>query len=169
MPRMPIPAGPLTAERLKAFLHYDPETGVFTRLRGRGGQPVGKPVGAVGGYSYRRIGMDRRDYDAHRLAWLYMTGSFPEQMVDHINGDRQDNRWCNLRAADRSLNNQNLKRAKKSNKASGLLGVSRCREKWKAEIYCAKKKYHIGVFDTPQLAHEAYVARKRQLHAGCTI
>lgn len=169
MARVPIPAGPLTAERLKAFLNYDPETGVFTRLKGRGGKPAGSPVGAIGSYGYLRIGMDRRDYDAHRLAWLYMTGAFPEKMVDHINSDRTDNRWCNLRAADRCLNNQNLKKAKKSNKSSGLLGVTRSRARWVASIYANKKLHHIGVFPTPQMAHEAYLVEKRRLHPGCTI
>lgn len=169
MPHQPIPPGPLTAEKLRTLLHYEPTTGAFTRLKGRGGNAAGSPVGAIGGYGYLRIGVDRKDYDAHRLAWLYMTGKFPEKMIDHINGNRADSRWCNLREADRSLNNQNLRHCKKSNLSSGLLGVSRNRNKWKAEIYCAKKKYHIGVFDTPQLAHEAYLAKKRQLHVGCTI
>jgi hypothetical protein len=89
----------LTAERLRALLSYDPVSGVLVGLI-KPSQPV--RAGAVAGginHGYRRIKIGRRIYGAHRLAWLYMTGEWPCNEIDHINCDRADNRWCNLREA----------------------------------------------------------------------
>ena len=159
----------LTAERLRELLHYDPETGIFTWLVHR--PPI--KAGAIAGgfvHSYLRIRISGRAYGSHRLAWLYMTGEWPEEDIDHINGVKHDNRIKNLRNVSRLMNTQNQRRAQSHN-TSGLLGVSRVesRNKWVATIKFAGKKRHIGYFRTPQEAHDAYIAAKRQLHEGCTI
>jgi hypothetical protein len=78
-------------------------------------------------------------YKAHRLAWAFVHGGFPDQHIDHINGDPSDNRLCNLRVADRSLNMQNQRHAR-SDSATGLLGVSKNGSGWRAEIRVDGKK-----------------------------
>ena len=103
--------GVLTAEYLRWNLRYDPETGQFTRLRHRYGRTtdgakLGSPK-APGGYL--RIGICDKLYLAHRLAYLYMTGEWPPEEVDHVNMVRGDNRWANLRAASRRMNLANRK------------------------------------------------------------
>lgn len=87
----------ITQERLKELLEYDPETGIFTNrvqrhLRGKIGEPTGKPNKL--GYVF--ITLEKSTYHASRLAWLYMTGTWAEGDVDHINRNRSDNRWANL-------------------------------------------------------------------------
>jgi hypothetical protein len=92
----------LTAERLRELLDYDPETGVFTRRittgrnrRWKAGDKVsGRPSATTG---YLGIGIGKRRYAAHRLAWLWMTGEWPKNLMDHRDCDRTNNRWVNLR------------------------------------------------------------------------
>lgn len=102
---------------------------------------------------------------AHRLAWLYMTGEWPRQEIDHIDGDRANNKWLNLRDVDHATNMQN-RRVAQSNNVGGFLGVSRRAES--IHIAYVGTKY-IGSFRTPEEAHAAYVQRKRAAHDGCTI
>ena len=112
----------LTAERLREVLHYDPRTGVFTRVRTeRAKKKVGRLQVSRSGNSYLAIGVDYGRYMAHRLAFLYMTDEWPSEDVDHKNGNGLDNRWANLRPATRSQNNVN-RRLGKNNK-SGHTGV----------------------------------------------
>jgi hypothetical protein len=100
-----------------------------------------------------------------------MYGKWPEGEIDHINGNKADNRICNLRDVDRSTNQQNAKKAQSNNKSAGLLGVSlhKSRNKFRAQITYDKKRHHIGYFDTAELAYAAYLSEKRRRHAGCTI
>ena len=91
----------LTAARLRKMLHYDPETGVFTRLW------TGNVTGCPDAKGYLRIAADGRSYRAHRLAVLYMTGAWPSEQIDHINQVRTDNRWSNLRPATNGENGAN--------------------------------------------------------------
>lgn len=101
----------LTQERLKELLSYDADTGIFTwriTLPARGGSVrVGKSAGSLDSKGKRQIKIDRTIHFAHRLAFLYMQGVFPEGPVDHINRDHTDNRWCNLRAVTASQNSRN--------------------------------------------------------------
>ena len=159
----------LTYERLREVLHYDPETGVFTWLvRTSTRIKVGDVAAAADGRGYIVIGVDGVLYKSHRLAFLWMTGEWPPQFVDHINGVRDDNRWSNLRPATRSENNQNVRRARAGNR-TGLLGVCRYRKRFKAQIRVDGRNLCLGTFDTPEQAHEAYLAAKRRLHPGSTI
>ena len=105
---------------LKSLLKYDTETGNFIRVVGRGSQRVGKIAGAPHVKGYWRIGINGKFYLAHRLAFLYMNGYMPKQ-VDHINGDKRDNRWVNLRACSHAENLWNT-RIPKDN-SSGVKGV----------------------------------------------
>lgn len=156
----------LSAARLRELLHYNPETGVFTWRVGRKGvRCAGAVAGAMNARGYWRIGVDNRRYLAQGLAWLYMTGEFPPGDVDHRDGARANNRWANLRGVTRSVNNQNQRRARKDNRA-GLLGVSPNRRKWAASINVDGVKTHLGSFDTPEQAHAAYLAAKREWHPG---
>lgn len=160
----------LTASRLREVLRYDPETGVFHRLTDGGGVKAGSVAGCVQRVGYVVIRIDDVLYYAHRLAWLYVTGSWPEDIVDHMDGNRANNRIKNLREASPKVNAQNVRRAQKNNK-SGLLGVSwsKADKCWKAQIYSNGKGKCIGYFRTASEAHDAYVKEKREQHEGCTL
>lgn len=161
----------ITAERLRAVVHYDPETGKFTRLiRLAQRHNVGDEATHATANGYQRVGIDGQRYLAHRLAWLYVYGAWPAQHIDHINGDRSDNRIANLRDVPRAVNMQNRRKPQADNK-SGYLGVywERGARKWRSRVQLAGKAYEVGLFDDPAVAHAAYVHKKRQLHEGCSI
>jgi hypothetical protein len=160
---MTVPAKPLTQERLKELLDYDPETGIFTWRVDRGYKAK---AGTIAGYEskgYWMIGVDRIDkskdspYQAGRLAFLWMTGTFPNADCDHADGNPLNNKWTNLREASRSQNQRN-KRVQ-SNNVTGLKGVSLHRgTKWVARIKVdGEKKPYLGIFDCPAAAHFAYI------------
>ena len=161
----------LTQAKLKKILSYNPETGIFRWLVAIGPRAL---VGAEAGWKtaegYRSVEIDRKAYRLHRLAFLYMTGKFPEDWTDHINGKKSDNRWTNLREATKAINMQNRRRANK-NSVSGALGAhfNKRLNKYCAIIWHGKKQNHIGVYDTAAQAHDAYLTEKRRLHPGCTI
>ena len=159
----------LTQQRLKDVLTYDQTTGRFTWLVAPNGRiHVGQIAGNLNPYGYIQIKIDRVLYRAHRLAWLYMTGRWPSQHIDHRNRVRHDNVWLNLRDTSRTFNNQNLGEAKSGNQSTGLLGVSQ-RNKgagFQARITADGEKKWLGTFPTAELAHAAYVQAKRALHPG---
>ena len=142
----------LTIERLRGLLSYDPETGIFRWRISRGGNaPAGRVAGTIRKKcGHRQIRVDDRTYFAHRLAWFYMTGVWPKEQIDHHNVNPDDNRWSNLREANGSQNSGNTKV-----KRAGLKGVvfHKHNKKYQAQI-CSK---YLGLFDTEQEAHEAYL------------
>jgi hypothetical protein len=148
-------------ERLWELLNYDPDTGVFTwraKTSNSSRVRVGSVAGCVNALGYRVIHIGGRLQYAHRLAWLYMTGEWPSGEMDHINCARGDNRILNLRLATRSQNICNTRRHARN--ASGLKGVHwqpRSR-RWRAQITVGGRQRHLGYFDNPIDAHEAYVA-----------
>lgn len=166
----------ITQQYIKSILHYDPETGIFTWLSnklGKGNSTGKGTLGCVAGTKHHAgyivLGIDNKKHlSAHRLAFLYMVGKIPN-VVDHINNDKSDNRWCNLREADNFKNRQNI--GKRKNNSSGYKGVSYCKEqnKWMASLgytnndgkRCHKK---IGRFYTPEEAHQAYCKAAKELH-----
>lgn len=160
----------MTQERLKELVSYDQKTGNFYWLVDRGPRHIGDKAGTITTQGYCQMALDRKSYRSNRLAYLYMTGSHPTYQIDHINGDRADNRWVNLRDVSPSENQQNRRRPAKTNKA-GLLGVFylKNKQKWTARIRTNKKDFYIGHFDTAELAHDAYVMKKREKHSGCTL
>jgi hypothetical protein len=156
----------LTPARLRELLTYDPASGLFRRAQVVKGSRW--MVGEVAGYESRNgyvvIQIDGKNYAAHRLAWLYVHGAWPPCDIDHRNGVRSDNRIDNLRLATRSQNNQN-QRAAKSNNHLGLLGVSTTKEgRFKARIQVEGTQVRLGIFDTPEEAHAAYLAAKARMH-----
>ena len=154
----------LTQAELKKALHYDPETGVFTRLRSWGTGKAGTPVTCITD-GYVVVGVGGKQHRACRLAFLYMTGAFPIGQVDHINRNRSDDRWCNLRAVTHAENQQNCSPIRKNNR-SGFKGVSWCsrRRRWQAHIQANGKQKNLGVFKTIEEAVAAYRAAEKMLH-----
>ncbi len=134
----------LTKSDLLKFFIYDPETGLFSRRIDWYGVRAGTVVGADDGAGYVQIGVKGKVYRAHRLAWLYMTGDMPPK-VDHKNGVRSDNRWCNLQKADDSENAQNK---------GGVAGVSfiKASNSWAARMQLRGKTYHFGCYKDRELA-----------------
>lgn len=112
---------------------------------------------------YRKLSVDGREYLVHRVAWLIVTGEWPECEIDHINGDPSDNRLDNLREATRAENCQNLAW---SGNAAGAPGVSFCKANglWHAQITIRMKNEHLGYFASKDAAAEAYRAAKAELH-----
>ena len=160
----------LDFKSLKEFLHYDPCTGKFTRIfRSSGRIKIGDVSGTVCANGYLNTRVLGCKYKNHRLAWLYMTGDWPNGQVDHINGVRTDNRIDNLRVVSHQENAQNTRKARSDNKSSGLLGVSKNTNGWRARIMVNKKPIQIGTYNTPEEAHAAYIEAKRKMHVGCTI
>lgn len=160
----------LTASRLREVLHYDPLTGIFKwRVSLRNGKSPGDIAGALDGYGYFKIGLNERLYLSHRLAWLYMTGEWPPTGIDHINGEKGDNKWNNLRLASDAENAQNQRRAQ-SNSKSGILGVHpRPNGRYEARIRIAGKSRYLGTFSTTEEAYAVYVQAKRELHPMGTL
>lgn len=159
----------LTQARLKAVLHYNPETGVFTNKVRRANRHTGEVAGCVNVAGYIKIALDGKQYLGHRLAWLYVYGEMPQQ-IDHINCDRADNRIANLRPCNDKLNHQNLIRAHKDS-ASGVLGAYRygASGRFRSRIMVDGKVRHLGCFDDEQQAHAAYVSAKAAIHPFSTL
>jgi hypothetical protein len=151
----------LTQDRLKALVNYDADTGNFTWNLSRQKCRSGDKAGCKMRSGYVCIRIDDCLHYAHRLAWLYVTGKFPAEQVDHINGNREDNRFANLREATNAENAQNRRR--KDNK-SGYTGVRKENQKWLAEIKINYKPMRIGLFATPEEARAAYLEAKHKFH-----
>ena len=159
----------ITQERLRELLSYNQHTGVFQWLVSRGRARAESIAGSADSYGYLQTKICGRIYLNHRLAWLYAHGEWPDEQIDHINGCRADNRLANLRKVSASINQQNQRKARLDNK-SGFLGVSSSGKRWQARIsHPGGKDTYLGLFDTPELAHAAYLEAKRRLHPGGTI
>ena len=159
----------ITQERLLELFDYDNFTGHLVHKITKGRSVKGKIAGTLDKHSgYRRIGIDGLFMLAHRLVWVYHFGDEPNKILDHINGNKEDNRIENLRLSDFNQNQQNRRSASQNNK-SGYLGVVMDRGKWKAQIQHKGKVYHIGSYDCPKEAHQAYLDRKKTLHPFQTI
>lgn len=148
----------LTQGQLKQRVIYHPETGEFVWLKPNGTRldQVGKRAGSLNHAGYIRITIEQKSYMAHRLAWLYMTGAHPENHVDHINMQKNDNRWINLRAATKSENGANsIPRGR-----SGLKGAY-----WSTSIgrwYSSVRGRYIGTFDSAEEANAAYIQEAKK-------
>ena len=155
-------------KRVKDILDYDPETGIFTWRVARGGMKPGAKAGGRNPGGYTTVSIDSKSVYLHRLAWLLVYGAWPN-IIDHINGVRDDNRIANLRDVSGTENQQNRRSPPRSKKSGAPLGVTRNNRKWRATISMNNKNVALGTYKTQREAHEAYLAAKRELHKGCTI
>lgn len=158
----------ISQQRLKALVRYEPETGSFYRISGkRANEDV--PAGYLTNKGYLMLTMDGWSYPLHRMAWLYTHGEHPNGEIDHIDGNKSNNRIENLRVVTRGENQQNVRKPRKHNK-SGFLGVVVVYGgKFQASISIKGVKKHLGVFDTAEDAHKAYLAAKLEFHPFAEI
>ena len=160
----------ISATELRALLNYNPTTGVFTWATSAGGVLPGSIAGNKNSNGYMVVGLGGVKYRQHRLAWLHTYGEWPIGMIDHVNGDRTDNRISNLRDVSRTINMQN-RRAASIASASGVLGVyfSRKCGGYMASVTTGGKKKRRGPYASIERAAAAYLELKRKHHEGCTL
>jgi len=165
----------ITHKRLVELLFYDSESGIFTRkiATGNGGRwKVGSVSGSIHSkkQGYVEISVDGDIYYAHRLAWFYVYGEWPENDIDHKDHNTTNNSIYNLRDVTRSENMQNRIKAQKNNK-TGMLGAHQRvdRKGIRSRISIGGKQVNLGVFETAELAHQAYIEAKRMHHATCQL
>jgi hypothetical protein len=155
-----------TPERLKEFLHYDPDTGLFTWLSVLSNRAkVGDIAGTKNANGRVAIGILGHCLYAHRLAWFYVHGCWPTKYIDHIDGNPSNNRLSNLREATQFENMQNIEKISKISK-SGLTGAfwNSSKKTWNSRIMVNRKLHILGYFDTAELAHQAYCEAKAKYH-----
>lgn len=149
---------------LRQLFNYCELTGVFRYAEKTCRKVVvGKVAGALKN-GYVRIYINRIGYLAHRLAWVYSHGREPSDCLDHINGNRSDNRITNLREASIAENNQNRVPFKKN--SSGHQGVNwdASSSKWRAKVYLKGKCIDLGHFSDKEDAAKAYRDEKQRIH-----
>jgi hypothetical protein len=146
----------LTFERANELFVYDPGSGLLFRKLSHGKPCEPRPMLTRDNDGYIVVKADGRSYKAHRVAWLLAKGAWPEKMLDHIDGNRGNNRMSNLREVTRSQNQYNRKVMGYA--LSGLKGASyNARDrKWQATIRIDGKSKNLGYFDTAEAAHLAY-------------
>ena len=148
----------LTQKQLKRILKYNRNTGEFIKRFSSGSTKKGSAAGTVQASGYVQIEINGKGYKAHRLAWLYVTGEFPSDQIDHINHVRSDNRFINLRECSNIENSKNAKMPK--NNTSGFVGVnfSKTARRWHVRIGVNGDRVHIGYFESKE---DAILARKK--------
>lgn len=148
----------MNQESLKKLLHYDPETGIFTR------KTTKRVAGCLTPTGYVYVGIFNKQVFAHRLAWLYMYGVLPPDKVDHINRNRSDNRISNLRLCNNSENLQNSK--VRTDNTSGFRGVSweKNRKKWQVYVYVNQRGKFFGYFDDLHEANLVAIKVRKEMH-----
>jgi hypothetical protein len=160
MPRSPVRIFPSHSYLLEVC-NYDPETGVFTRKKAFHKSRAGKVMGGISVRGYLKIKIDGIMYSAGPLAWFYMTGKWPKLEIDHIDRNKTNNVFSNLREA---TTNQNQANAGRYGRASPYRGVMRVgKNKWRVVLKYDNKSRHVGVYDTRDKAALAYdqAARKQ--------
>ena len=156
------------ADLIRQRISYDPETGIFTRIKKIAKYKENTPVGCKAG-RYLQVNSAGKRFRGHQLAWFFVYGYIPKE-IDHINGDGMDNRIANLREVTHQENCHNLRSPPKHNK-TGFLGVSyyKAGNKFSSYITINRKKKHLGYFHTAEEAHLTYLAEKRKIHSTCSI
>ena len=162
-----------TQQELHRLYSYEPDTGLFRWKVKMYRRNPGDVAGSIDSQRHVQLSIKRVLFQAHRIAWIYVYGTVPAGVIDHINGCRSDNRIANLREADGFINTQNIRKPPSTNVTSGMLGVTAVtRSKtnpWQARITANGKQHYLGTFPTANDAHKAYLSAKRLLHQGCTI
>jgi hypothetical protein len=154
---------PLSVERVRELLHYEPDTGVFTRRIQRASYRAGEVAGFLH-EGYWELNVDVHYVKAHRLAWFYVHGEWPDGVIDHINRDKLDNRLANLRVVTISENRQNM--SKYRSNTSGHKGVHwfKAVSKWQAQIKHEGRRHHLGLFHDIEDAAAAYAKAAAAFH-----
>lgn len=153
----------LTQEKLKELIDYNQETGIFTNKVTRNSRAVkGAQLNPKNHGRYGVVTINKIKYRLHRLAWFYVYGIWPENQIDHINGDTTDNRICNLRDATNQQNQYNSKVINKSSKFKGVHFES-FTNKWKVQIRINKKQVTIGRYKTEVEAAKAYDSKAKEV------
>jgi len=154
----------ITQEYLKSILSYNQDSGEFVWKIRKGRITEGSRAGGSDNKNHRKINIDGTKYWEHKLAWLYVTGHYPISDLDHINGNGEDNRFCNLRLATHAQNMQNMKIPKHN--TSGHVGVffEKFTQKWRAQIDVNGKSLRLGRFKTIEEAIAVREEAKRNLH-----
>lgn len=146
----------MTLERLKSVVHYDPVIGIFLwKERTANRVHYGDFALSKDAYGYYKFMVDGHSSPVHRAAWFYMTGEWPKNDIDHINGIRSDNRFCNLRQAERYQNLRNMRSRGGTSKFKGV-SFDPARGKWKAQIQIMGKNKYIGRYASEEEAAIAY-------------
>jgi hypothetical protein len=146
----------ISQEYLKSVLDYNKDTGEFTWIISKSGVCGKNPVAGGLCHGYIRIRINGKKYFAHRLAWLYVYGSWPKNQLDHINGNRSDNRISNLRNVTNRENQQNQYKHR-NGKIPNTQYIERL-NKWASYVNIDRKKYYLGVYLTESQAKEAHLA-----------
>ena len=147
------------------MLNYDCDTGLFSwrKRPNRSTIQAGAQCGSLDRYGYAQIHVDGRRILAHRAAWAFHYGQYPDQEIDHINGIKADNRICNLRLATAAENAAN--KGVSVRNTSGHKGVTMHKDgKWQAQLQHAGKNHYLGLFSDVLQAAAAYSAKARELH-----
>lgn len=154
----------LSHAELRHQLSYNPETGAFFRRIKVGKNARLGICGTVDAGGYVQIGVAGGHHRAHRIAWFWMTGVWPDCQIDHINGVRSDNRWCNLRGANNAENMRN--RGKTRLNTTGFKGVTFNKNagKFMAQIVRDYRNIYLGLHSSPQGAAQAYAAAAEKYH-----
>lgn len=147
----------ISLNELKEVLHYEPKTGIWTWLKRISIRiTVGKSAGSGKKDDYVRIRIYNQNYQAHVLAWFYMTGEWPKKLIDHKDKKKDNNIWDNLRAASKKENAGNTKMFKTN--TSGYRGVyfNKINKNWNVSITIARIKVNQGTYDCKHKAAHAY-------------
>ena len=163
----------LRLERLHELLAYDQATGVFTqRIQYLGRQGARWKAGRVAGCvnkltGYLTLRLDGKLYQAHRLAWLYVHGTWPTAEIDHRDGDRLNNAMSNLRDVSRRENAENMRHAR-ADSATGVQGASPYKKtgRFQALVRHEGRCHYLGTYDTVAEARAVYVDAKAKMHAA---
>ncbi|CAB4154984.1 HNH nuclease [uncultured Caudovirales phage] len=162
-----------TLDELNEHLEYRPNEGAFYwRINNQHPKArKGMRAGRVNALGRAQIGIARKQVFVHKLVWLFETGVWPTEMIDHINGDPLDNHFKNLRLSNHKLNGQNQKAYRPKNKSTQLLGASwhKGKNRFISAIKIDGVRKHLGYFSTAEEAHTTYVAAKRIYHEANTL
>jgi hypothetical protein len=160
-------------DALRQILDYDPETGALVwKARTTSDAPkqaqhdarIGKPAGGLDAKGYGRLSINNVRFASHRIAFLLGHGREPMGEIDHIDGDRSNNRLSNLREATHAQNQANKPASQIS--ISRMKGVTLHRRtgKWQSQIRDGGKNRYLGLFNTPEQAHATYVAEAKRIY-----